>query len=639
MLLAALQQVEKFYADQTVLDKATLELRATSRIALIGRNGAGKSTILNLLAGRTTPDSGEVFRREDVTVAKLEQDPSFEEALNILEISERAFADLDVIEKRLQELEPNLADHDVYEQWEHWHEVFERRGGYERRARRDAVLYALGFRGRETQKASSLSGGEKTRLGLAQLLMAQPDVLLLDEPTNHLDMEMRGWLENYLSRYPGAVLLVSHDREFLDKACDATAEISFGKLRTYPGNPTAYRDYRAEQLEIENATRKNEAREYERLQAMTKQMKIWGGRNEKLAKRARSMEKRTERYAEAMMDDADPEQGTTRFKFNCEPSGDIVLQAQNLEKSYGGKKLFKDIEFTIRQGERIALVGPNGAGKSTFIKVLLGDVPSDNHAAVLRFGSRVRVGYYDQELRGVNPENTLIAEMIRLVGDKEAHNLLGRFMFPYDAQYKMIKDLSGGERARLALLKLTLGEYNFLVLDEPTNHLDVEMIEALEDALAEYGGTLLVISHDRRFIEDTTDLVWELRDGKLTMYPGDWQYYLEKRSRQLSALSYQQASESQKQITQANSAAYTALSPQSSSKSKWQLEQDMVRLEAEVHALEAELASVTAKLADTVNLKPEKIADLGKRHHELEAELLERMTQWEEVSSLLSVKT
>jgi ATP-binding cassette, subfamily F, member 3 len=633
MLLAALQQVEKFYADQTVLDKTTLELRATSRIALIGRNGAGKSTILNLLVGRIEPDAGEVFRREDVTVAKLEQDPAFEAELSILEISEKAFVDLDVIEKRLQKLELNLADHDIYEQWEHWHEVFERRGGYERRARRDAVLYALGFRGRETQRASSLSGGEKTRLGLAQLLMAQPDVLLLDEPTNHLDMEMRRWLEAYLSRYPGAVLLVSHDREFLDKACDATAEISFGTLRTYPGNPTSYRDYRAEQLEIENATRKNEAREYERLQAMTKQMKIWGGRNEKLAKRARSMEKRTDRYADTMMEDADLEQGTTRFQFNCEPSGDIVLQAQHLEKSYEGKKLFKNIEFTIRQGEHIALVGPNGAGKSTFIKVLLGDVSSDNHAAVLRFGSRVRVGYYDQELRGVNPENTLIAEMIRLVGDKQAHNLLGRFLFPYDAQYKMIKDLSGGERARLALLKLTLGEYNFLVLDEPTNHLDVEMIEALETALAVYEGTLLIISHDRRFIEATTDLTWELRDGKLTTYPGDWQYYLEKKSRQSSAISFQQKAESQSFSTQSS-----ALSPQSSSKSKWQLEKDVIRLEEEVHALESELARVTAKLADASNLKPDEIAELGKRHHELEAALLEKMTAWEKVSSLLSVK-
>lgn len=644
MLLAALQQVEKFYADQTVLDKATLELRATSRIALIGRNGAGKSTILNLLAGRIEPDAGEVFRREDVTVAKLEQDPAFESELSILEISEKAFAELDAIEKRLQELEPNLADHDVYERWEHWHEVFERRGGYERRARRDAVLYALGFRGRERQKASSLSGGEKTRLGLAQLLMSQPDVLLLDEPTNHLDMEMRGWLEAYLTRYPGAVLLVSHDREFLDKACNETSEISFGKLRTYPGNPSAYRDYRAEQLEIEDATRKNEAREYERLQAMTKQMKIWGGRNEKLAKRARSMEKRTDRYADTMMEDADPEQGTTRFQFNCDPSGDIVLQAQHLEKYYGGKKLFKNIEFTMRQGEHIALVGPNGAGKSTFIKVLLGDVSSDNHAAVLRFGSRVRVGYYDQELRGVNPENTLIAEMIRLVGDKQAHNLLGRFLFPYDAQYKTIKNLSGGERARLALLKLTLGEYNFLVLDEPTNHLDVEMIEALENALAVYEGTLLIISHDRRFIEATTDLIWELRDGKLTTYPGDWNYYLEKKSRQPNAnaqpsdtaISDQQKAEGKEQRGESQK-----IFTEDSSKipSRWQLEKDVVRLEEEVHALEADLARVTAKLADASNLKPDEIAELGKRHHDLEAALLKKMTAWEEVSSLLSVKS
>jgi ATP-binding cassette, subfamily F, member 3 len=539
MLLAALQQVEKFYADQTVLNKATLELRATSRIALIGRNGAGKSTILNLLAGRIEPDAGEVFLREDVKVAKLEQDPAFEPELSILEISERAFAELDALEKRLEALEPHLADHDVYEKWEHLHEVFERRGGYERRSRRDGVLYALGFRGREAQLASSLSDGEKTRLGLAQLLIAQPDVLLLDEPTNHLDMEMRSWLESYLTRYPGAVLLVSHDREFLDKACNETSEISLGKLRSYPGNPSAYRDYRAEQLEIEDATRKREAREYVRLQAMTKQMKIWGGRSEKLARRAKSMETRTERYAETMLEGADPNERTTRFQFNCEPSGDIVLQAQHLEKSYAGKKLFKDVEFTLRQGECVALVGPNGAGKSTFVKVLLGDVTSDNHAAVLRFGSRVRVGYYDQELRGVNPDNTLIAEMIRLVGDKEAHNLLGRFLFPYDAQYKLIKDLSGGERARLALLKLTRGEYNFLVLDEPTNHLDVEMIEALEEALAEYEGTLLIISHDRRFIEATTDLVWELRDGKLTTYPGDWTYYLSKQTVRSKAVSSQ----------------------------------------------------------------------------------------------------
>ncbi len=393
MLLAALQQVSKSFADQTVLDKAILELRDQSRIALIGRNGSGKSTILNLLTKRLEADSGEVFLRDDVTVAKLEQDPKFDDHSSILEISEKAFVELDALEKRLQALEINLDKSEVYEQWEHLHEIFERRGGYERRSRRDAVLFSLGFRGREDQRAASLSGGEKTRLGLAQLLMAQPDVLLLDEPTNHLDMEMRSWLEGYLTRYPGGVLLVSHDREFLDKACDVTAEISFGKLRTYPGNPTQYRHYRADQLEIEAATRKREHREYDRLKEMTKQMKIWGGRSEKLARRAKSMETRTERFASQMMDDAAPTEGTTRFQFDCDDSGDIVLQAQYLSKSYKNKQLFKDVEFTIRQGECIALVGPNGAGKSTFVKTLLGDISSDNPKAVLRFGSRVRVGY------------------------------------------------------------------------------------------------------------------------------------------------------------------------------------------------------------------------------------------------------
>jgi ATP-binding cassette, subfamily F, member 3 len=636
MLLAAIQNVEKFFADQTVLDKATLELRATSRIALVGRNGAGKSTILNLLARRIEPDKGEVFLRDGVSVAKLEQDPAFPSELNILDISERAFAELDELEKDLQKLELNLDDPDVYEQWEKLHEIFERRGGYERRSRRDAVLYALGFRGRETQVASSLSGGEKTRLGLAQLLMAQPDVLLLDEPTNHLDMEMRGWLEGYLLRYPGAVLLVSHDREFLDKACNETSEIAAGKLRSYPGNPTAYRDYRAEQLEIENATRKNETKEHERLKAMTKQMKIWGGRNEKLAIRARSMEKRTERYAKTMLEDADVEQGTTRFSFECEASGDIVLQVQHLEKSYAGKKLFAGVELTVRQGEHIALVGPNGAGKSTFIKTLLGDVNSDNHVAVLRFGSRVRVGYYDQELRGVNPENTLIAEMIRLVGDKEAHNLLGKFLFPFDSQYKLIKDLSGGERARLALLKLTLGRYNFLILDEPTNHLDVEMIEALEDALAIYAGTLLVISHDRRFIEATTELTWELKNGKLTTYPGDWQYYLSKQDSAKKETGDEWRAKSEKSLSVPE---HSALGTRHlKAPSKWQLEKDVMRLEAEVHATEAELAAVTAKLTDAANLKSDEIATLGKRHHELEVVLLEKMTAWETTTELLNVK-
>ena len=627
MLLAALQEAQKFYGEQTVLGGVTFEVRAASRVALIGRNGAGKSTILRLLMGEDVPDGGSVYRRDGVTVAMLRQDPQFGMGSSVLEVSEKAFGELDALEKTLSGLEHQGLDKpDVFERWERIHETFERRGGYERRARRDAVLYALGFRGREGERAERLSGGEKTRLGLARLLMAQPDVLLLDEPTNHLDIAMREWLEGYLGRYPGGVVLVSHDRAFMDAAGSSTAEIAFGTLRTFDGPPSRYREYRAEQLRIEAATRKNQAREHERLEAAASRMKAWAGQNEKLHRRAKAMERRVERYESEMMGEAEREARTTRFSFSCDESGDIVLQADGLSKSFGDRTLFEDVSFTLRQGERIALVGPNGAGKTSFLRVLLGDAPSDDPAALLRYGARVRVGYYDQELRGVDPERTLIEEMIRLVGDVEAHNLLGRFLFPYDAQYKRISDLSGGERARLALLKLTLGEYNFLILDEPTNHLDVEMIEALEDALNAFEGTLLIVSHDRSFIRKTTDLVWELREG-FTAFDGPWDYYQRKRQ----------------EDAQAEATPVSQLPSEKESKpkgpSKWQLERDLESLEEKIETLETRLADIGDQLSRSAGLEPEKIGELGEEHALVEAELLAAMAAWEETTEALSVKS
>ena len=627
MLLAALRQVEKVYGEQVVLDNATLELRASDRTALIGRNGSGKSTILNLLVGYAEQDAGEVYRRQDVTTAKLEQDPQFEPGVSITAVSDNAFKDLDELEKKIEMLEQQGLDKaDIYEAWETLHERFTRRGGYERRSRRDSVLFALGFRGREEQEAVSLSGGEKTRLGLAMLLMAQPDVLLLDEPTNHLDMDMRAWLESYLNHYPGAVLIVSHDRLFLDKACSSTAEISLGKLRTYDGTPSQYRDYRIEQLRIEEATRKNQQKEHERLEAAATQMKKWAGQNAKLHRRAKAMFKRLDRYETSMIGEADPTERTTRFSFPCNETGDIVMQTEHLSKQFGDKQLFKDVRFTLRKGERIALVGPNGAGKSSFLKVILGNLPSDNPKARLHYGSRVRLGYYDQELGGINPDNTLIEEMIKLVGDREAHNLLGNFMFPFDAQYKRIADLSGGERARLALLKLTLGEYSFLVLDEPTNHLDVEMIEALETALNLYEGTLLIVSHDRQFIENTTELIWELRSGSFTAFEGDWDYYQYKRG---------QEEAKQKAIPKSKPKADPS---EDKLPSKWQLEQDKEKLEAEISSLESSLSEVNGKLADTAQLSPEDIIDLGNKHDELDTQLLATIAQWEKVMGYLELK-
>ena len=630
MLLAALHQIEKFYGEQVVLEGATLEIRTASRLALIGRNGAGKSTLLRLLMESEEPDGGWVYKRDSVTLAMLEQDPYIDAGRSVLELSERAFTDLDRLEGELARLEAQGLDQpDVYEAWEHLHEVFERRGGYERRARRDSVLYALGFRGREHEVAAHLSGGEKTRLGLARLLMAQPDVLLLDEPTNHLDMEMREWLEGYLGRYPGGVLLVSHDRAFLDMASNSTAEIALGTLRTFDGTPSRYREARAEQLAIEAATRKNQQQELARLDAAATRMKSWAGQNEKLHRRAKAMEKRVDRYEAGMIGDAERKERTTRFSFDSEPSGDIVLQAAHLSKGFSDASLFKDVRFTVRAGERIALVGPNGAGKSTFLKVVLGNLASDNPKSQLDYGARVRVGYYDQELRGVNPENTLIEEMIRLVGDKEAHNLLGRFLFPYDAQFKRIADLSGGERARLALLKLTLGEYNFLVLDEPTNHLDVEMIEALEDALADYTGTLLVVSHDRRFIQATTSLVWEVRGGHFEVYEGDWGFYQRKRQERMVEVQTRKVKENTPRTKEV---------VEKKTPSKWQLERDSEGLEAEIENLETTLVCIAEKLAKPEQLRGEEIAQLGEDHARLEGELLAKMAQWEEVTEMLSEK-
>lgn len=624
MLLAALQGVDKFYGEKTVLEGATLEIRAGDRTALIGRNGAGKSTILRLLMAGEEPDGGSVYRRDGVTVAMLQQDPRFE-GRTVLEIAERSFAELDGLEAKLSEFEhQGLHLPEVYEAWERVHETFERRGGYERRSRRDAVLYALGFRGREGEGARHLSGGEKTRLGLACLLMAQPDVLLLDEPTNHLDMEMRGWLEGYLSRYPGGVLLVSHDRAFLDAACSSTAEIALGTLRTADGPPSRYFEKRAEQLRVEAATRRNQLQEYERLSSAAARMKGWAGQNEKLHRRAKAMERRVERYEAEMLSEAEQGERTTRFRFDCDRSADIVLQAQGLSKRFGDTTLFEGVELTLRQGERVALVGPNGAGKTNFLRMLLGDIPSDDPAALLRYGVRIRVGYYDQELLGVDPEKTLIEEMVRLVGDVEAHNLLGRFLFPYEAQFKAVRDLSGGERARLALLKLTLGEYNFLVLDEPTNHLDVEMIEALEAALDAFEGTLLVVSHDRRFIQSTSERIWELRDGVFTDYEGDWNDY--QRKRQALADDEEDAQPKRELRSEGGTKG----------PSKWQLERNLESFEAQIEALEERLARVTERLSHPETLSPEEIADAGSEHARLEGELLEAMAAWEETTEALA---
>ena len=624
-MLAGLTEVDKFYGSQLVLEDVNFAVNPGDRIALVGRNGSGKSTIIKLLAGLEEPNGGKVVLAPGLSIRMLAQDPVFDDASTIRSIVEGAFTELDAIESEMKELEPHLEDMGVLEKYHELEEHYQLRGGYAKNSRRDIVLSSLGFTGREDELTGRLSGGERTRLGLAQILVAQPELLLLDEPTNHLDIVMLEWLEGFLKNYPGAVLIVSHDRAFLDNVATETVLVTRTRVRRYPGNYSTYKIARDAELEILANTHENEKKELGRLEAMTAQMKIWGGRNEKNAIRARSMQKRVDRYESDMVDAPPPGEKIARVSFPCGESSEIVLQAGYISKSFGGRQLFKDLDFTVRRGERIAVLGRNGAGKSTLVKTMLGMMASDNARGSQRLGSRVKVGYYDQQLRGVNPENTLFKEVKEYFeSDQQVHDILGAYTFPYDAQYKLVKNLSGGERARLSLLKLSLEKNNLLVLDEPTNHLDMEMLESLEKALLQFQGTLIMVSHDRRFIENLANQVWLLEEGEFYSYPGGWEYYKLKHKAVVAELE----PEIEVKPVVAQKPVPKAMNP-------WKLKAAITELEKRILILETEQTAIAAELSNPTATS--NFAKLGKRSSEIEAELLEIMAKWEENSSLLEV--
>jgi ATP-binding cassette, subfamily F, member 3 len=624
-MLAGLQNIAKFYGGHDVLEKVNFAVNQGERVALVGRNGAGKTTVLKLLSHLEEPTSGRVTLAPGLSIRLLAQDPTFPDDSTIQSVVEGAFTELDALEREMKSLESDLENSDAMTRYHELEEHYRLRGGYAKSARRDTVLSSLKFIGREREAVSGLSGGERTRLALAQILVAQPELLLLDEPTNHLDIQMLEWLEGFLRAYPGAILAVSHDRAFLDAIATKTALVSRGDVRVYDGNYSSFRVRRDAELEIQASTFKNEQRELERLEAMHEQMRIWGGRNEKLAIRARSMQKRVKRFEAEMVDAPPPFDPVARVHFTAPESGEIVLQAGHITKKYGLRTLFSNIDVTVRRGERIAVIGQNGAGKTTLVRALLGTIPSDDARAFTRLGSRVKLGYYDQQLRGVDPTNTLFEEVKSyLESDQQVHDLLGAYLFPYEAQYKKVASLSGGERARLALLKLSLEEHNLLVLDEPTNHLDMEMLESLERALLEFSGTLVMISHDRRFIENLSNQIWLLEDGQFYTYPGGWDYYQEK---------HRSVRESRDASAGALLAAPPRETPKSKGRNPWKLKREVEGLEARIHALETELQAVNAELADPT--PGTDFARLGKRSTEIESELLEVMARWEEASGLL----
>ncbi|WP_018467538.1 ribosomal protection-like ABC-F family protein [Calidithermus timidus] len=615
------ENLEYSLGARDLLEGVSLELYHGDRLALVGANGSGKTTLLRLLVGELEPVRGRVYRPEGVYLGLLEQDPRFGPEDTVEGVLKSGFARLERLEAELAGLEANLADPEAYRRWEELHERFELLGGYRRRSNYESVLRGLRLEGREGERATVLSGGETRRLALGALLLSGADALLLDEPTNHLDLEMVEWLVGFLEGYGGATITISHDRGFLDRVARRVAWLRQGKLRLYEGNYSAFRAQRAAQEEQEAREYAGWLKEKQRREGILEQARRWAPSSAKHARRMHGLEARMEQFLQQAPPEPEGPDAVVRMRFPTEsPGPERVLEAAHLRKNLAGRTLF-DIEgLLVSRGERIALIGPNGAGKTTLVKVLLGQLPSDDPAGRIRTGPGVRIGYYDQKLSGFDPELTLFETLYRLLGEK-AHAALGAWMFPYEAQFKRVKDLSGGERARLALLSLSLQQANLLVLDEPTNHLDLQTVEALERALLAYEGTLLLVSHDLFFLERLATRTWHLRSGQFDDYPAAPGEYLERRK--VTALS-----------ESARPAEPPTAKPQPRrGKSRWHLEREREQLEATIAELEAQLRALHAE-ANQPGLTPQDYARIAAEEAELRERLEGLYARWGELADV-----
>lgn len=534
MILLQVNQLAKSFGADPILTNIKLEVQTRDRIALVGRNGAGKSTLLKIIAGQMTYDSGEIIKPKEVTIGYLAQNTGLESDLSIWEEMLTVFSHLQKQEKQLHSLEEQMADPDVLGNSDAYERVlkdydklqvdFKENGGYQYEADIRSILHGLNFSsmGYDT-KISSLSGGQRTRLALGKLLLTKPDILILDEPTNHLDIETLSWLEQYLQGYSGAILIVSHDRYFLDKVVSQVYEISRHQIRKYPGNYSSYLDQKATNFE-------KEMKQFEKQQEEIAKLQDFIQRNLARAsttKRAQSRRKRLARMD--VMDRPQGDEKSASFGFDIErQSGNEVLNIYSLAIGYK-EIVSENISMRLARGDSIALVGPNGIGKSTLLKTIIKKIPS--FTGEIQYGSNVTIGYYDQEQAELTSNKRVLNELwdeYPLKPEKEIRTILGNFLFSGDDVLKTVSTLSGGEKARLALAKLMMQKANFLILDEPTNHLDLDSKEILENALIDYPGTILFVSHDRYFINRITTKVVELSGNGAAEYLGDYDYYVEK---------------------------------------------------------------------------------------------------------------
>ncbi|MGG3480670.1 ATP-binding cassette domain-containing protein [Peribacillus frigoritolerans] len=637
MILLQINQLSKYYGAELILSNMKLEVQNKDRIALVGRNGAGKSTLLKIIAGQLSHDGGEIIKPKGVTIGYMAQDTGLESALTIWDEMLTVFNDLIEQEKELRRLEADMARPDIFENETVYQKVlneydtlmvaFKEKGGYQYEADIRSVLHGLQFADFDySTPISTLSGGQKTRLALGKLLLRKPDILILDEPTNHLDIETLSWLEQYLQGYQGAVLIVSHDRYFLDKVVNLVYEISRNNMKKYHGNYSSYLEGKAEDYE-------RDMKLFEKQQGEIEKLRDFVQRNITRAsttKRAQSRRKQLEK-----MDVLDKPQGdekSANFSFQIErQSGNEVLHLQDLAIGYEGETVSKNINSRMTKGESIALVGPNGVGKSTLLKTIISKLPA--LSGNFRFGTNVEVSYYDQEQANLVSNKRVLNELwddYPLKPEKDIRTVLGNFLFSGDDVLKTVSTLSGGEKARLALAKMMMQKGNFLILDEPTNHLDLDSKLVLENALIDYPGTILFVSHDRYFINRIATKVIELSKDGNEEFLGDYDYYVEKKQEQAEIQALEQQDQAKTLDAAAEKTNYKI--DKEAKKAERQRKRRIEEIEAAMELLETEINEYNDLLCDpNVFQDHEKVMEVQTKLDHAQESLDQLLEEWAEL--------
>jgi ATP-binding cassette subfamily F protein 3 len=642
-MILSCQNISKAFVENQVLKNVSFHIEDHEKAAIVGINGAGKTTLLRIIVGEMTPDDGQVVLAKDKTLGYLAQNSTVDTSHTIYEELLSVKADLLRLEGKIRECENNMkhADGDALEdlmkQYTSLTHAFETGGGYLYRSELVGVLKGLGFTEDEFSKpVATLSGGQKTRVALGRLLLQNPDLIILDEPTNHLDMNSIAWLETYLLNYKGAVLIVSHDRYFLDRIAGKVIEIDQSKATTFTGN---YSDYavKKEQLRVAawNAYM-NQQREIKHQEEVIEKLKSFN--REKSIKRAESREKMLDKIEVIEK----PSEVRTDMKLTLTPrilSGNDVLTVEHLSKSFDSHKLFADVNFEIKRGEHVAIIGDNGSGKTTLLKILNGLVPADQ--GTFRLGSNVEIGYYDQEHHVLHSEKTLFEEIsddYPYLNNTQIRNVLAAFLFTGEDVFKRISDLSGGERGRVSLAKLVLSNANFLILDEPTNHLDIMSKEILEDALNGYEGTILYVSHDRYFINRTAHRILDLTEGQFVSYVGNYDYYLEKHDTVMAAIEANAPQNADADSTVAAKAAESEVKLDWKAQKEEQArlrkkENDLKKCEEKIAELEARISEIDTEMSDpAIGTQVAKLQELSKEQTSCQEQLEKLYEQWEELA-------